>query len=347
MENSISDQMVSNPLLITACEEFFWIIPDFNSTTQANDKRQSGIFKLKFGNLGKALQFSLSIKIANNGSSKFGKEAMLLFITGDSNAHKSKCKMDFDILTSSERQKVMITSTGNQVESVPSWKLENGSLGYFHFLGHRTLQRDTIGPLIDDTIVVRAKVTINIQEKQRISEIQLLRNEMLDILNQGKYSDFKIICQGKVFFCHKTYLARKSKVFEAMFEMTDSIEFKEGRVVIEDCSPDDIQAMLEFIYTGDLQDDLRFCSEGVLMIGDKYDVSGLVEQCEESLTNCLTIGNAVNTFVLADMYNLIRLKEKVSHFISNYLAIVKETEDWKQMLEECPRIVEKILQGIK
>jgi hypothetical protein len=132
-----------------------------------------------------------------------------------------------------------------------------------------------------------------------------------------------------------------------MFEMTDSIEFREGRVVIEDCSPDDIQAMLEFVYTGDLRDDLRFCSEGVLMIGDKYDVSGLVEKCEESLTNCLTIGNAVNTLVIADMYNLIKLKEKVSNFISNYLAVVKETEDWKQMLEECPRIVEKIIQGTK
>jgi hypothetical protein len=78
-------------------------------------------------------------------------------------------------------------------------------------------------------------------------------------------------------------LGKRSKVFDAMFQKVDSVEFKTGRTVIEDCQPEDIRSMLEFIYTGDLKSELAFASEGVLKVADKYDVDGMVDRFENSV----------------------------------------------------------------
>ena len=331
--------MVSGKLRVTVCEELNWIVPNFSRwSNNLNDKRQSGEFKLNFGDFsGKHLTFSVSIKKSPYGSNP-GKESLLIFIGGDTVAKQSNCKLDFEILTPAEHQRLVMTNSGHLAEDASPHP------GYFNFLGHRTIQRNIATPLIDDTLVVRVKATMSndIDNHRQTPEAQKLRNEMRDILNLGKYTDFKIVCLDKVFSCHKMFLAQKSKVFERMFETAESVEFREGRVVIEDCHPDDVQTMLEFIYAGDLRDDLEFCSEGVLKIGDKYDVSGLVEKCEEVRTNFLTIENAVDNLFVADLYNLTEMKKKVLRFTCDCLELVKKTEDWKKLEEECPWMVEQI-----
>ena len=48
-----------------------------------------------------------------------------------------------------------------------------------------------------------------------------------DLLETGKFSDFKIICQDEQFLCHKNILKKKSDVLLRMFE-ADMLESKTG-----------------------------------------------------------------------------------------------------------------------
>ena len=63
-------------------------------------------------------------------------------------------------------------------------------------------------------------------------------------------TDFVIVSKtGKEVPCHKFVLAAMSPVFDAMFDMKDSIEVSNGRIEIPDASEKALKAMVEFIYT--------------------------------------------------------------------------------------------------
>jgi len=61
-----------------------------------------------------------------------------------------------------------------------------------------------------------------------------------------KFSDFKIICDGKTIDCHKNVLATQSDVFETMFIFMDRDEAKSGEVEIEDFDLDPLIRYIQF-----------------------------------------------------------------------------------------------------
>lgn len=54
----------------------------------------------------------------------------------------------------------------------------------------------------------------------------------------------------QLFPAHKAVLAAQSPVFEAMFSHKDSKETQEGRVELIDISGEAVQQMLQYLYTG-------------------------------------------------------------------------------------------------
>ncbi|KAK1701367.1 BTB/POZ protein [Colletotrichum godetiae] len=69
------------------------------------------------------------------------------------------------------------------------------------------------------------------------------------LIETGRLSDFKLICQGKEIHVHKTMLASHSKYFETLF----SSGFKEnidGVVVFEDVESELMRHLLDYFYKG-------------------------------------------------------------------------------------------------
>ena len=85
-------------------------------------------------------------------------------------------------------------------------------------------------------------------------------------------SDFVIVSQtGKEIPCHKFVLAKKSPVFDAMLEMKESKEVSNGRIEIIDVSDQALEAMVNFMYTNDIQEN-EDVYEDLLILANKYDL---------------------------------------------------------------------------
>ena len=69
-------------------------------------------------------------------------------------------------------------------------------------------------------------------------------------------TDFVIVSKtGKEIPCHKFVLAAMSPVFEAMFDMKDSIEVSNGKIEIPDASEKALETMVDFMYNHDEDED--------------------------------------------------------------------------------------------
>ncbi|KAL1849678.1 hypothetical protein Daus18300_013179 [Diaporthe australafricana] len=70
------------------------------------------------------------------------------------------------------------------------------------------------------------------------------------LLTSGKFSDLKLLCEGREFAVHKAILCTQSRVISAACEGN----FEESRtnvIKIEEFDADTVQRMLEFLYSGD------------------------------------------------------------------------------------------------
>ena len=87
--------------------------------------------------------------------------------------------------------------------------------------------------------------------KERLSKLP-------DLLFLKKdFCDVKLICEGKVFECHKCVLSCQSDVFQAMFslEWAKCEESKSGEVKIEDFDADTVESMVYFMYHNKVSDE--------------------------------------------------------------------------------------------
>ena len=86
-------------------------------------------------------------------------------------------------------------------------------------------------------INVTYKVTLELELKK--TEIPLMKPNLLHKLySDGEFSDVKIICDGKVFNCHKLILSGQSEVFKKMLDIENKfVEATSGEIKITDTMP--------------------------------------------------------------------------------------------------------------
>ena len=99
------------------------------------------------------------------------------------------------------------------------------------------------------------------------------------------FTDFVIRAGSESYDCHRVILASYSPVFRRMLQC-DMKEKSTGMVTIEDTKPDVIKAMLNFIYTGEID---RSASdeaiEDLFIFADMYFIEDLKKACDEILAN--------------------------------------------------------------
>ena len=138
------------------------------------------------------------------------------------------------------------------------------------------------------------------------------------LFNEMKFSDVSFNIGGRQFPAHKSILAAKSEVFEAMFQHPTKENFT-NPIEIEDIEPDVFHELLRFIYTGRLsRKTMETLAVGLLIAADKYLLEDLKVKCENYLicqmsqANCLEI---LSNEHLPDSAKS-ELKELATHFLS-------------------------------
>ncbi len=157
-----------------------------------------------------------------------------------------------------------------------------------------------------------------------------------DMMTSGKYADIKLTCKDKEFDCHKFILAAQSSVFDTMFSNKENLEVKQGVVSIKDMEPEELEALLKFVYTGEFDDEMKPFAKALLAAGDKYDVKDLVALVEDELIRTLNLENAIDIFLLAHIHNVQDLRKRaLKTIITNFGRISKQPKWQKLKDDEC------------
>lgn len=190
-----------------------------------------------------------------------------------------------------------------------------------------------------DRCQIEVKISNMDLEKARESKIPILgakgaHGPLHKMFESGKYTDFTLVVSGKEFKAHKAVLANSSKYFEAMFS-SGLIESQTGRLEVEDSEPEVIQALLEYIYSGELRKPIIDASEGddeqsrnsklrefytsLMFAADKYQLDksfGLERECEWALCGLITDHSVTSLLALAREHKLDYLSLGICRFLN-------------------------------
>ena len=151
--------------------------------------------------------------------------------------------------------------------------------------------------------------------------------------HERHYADVILVAEKHEFKVHKHMLSACSDVFESMFDQPMR-ESASNRVEIVDVKANTLQAMVKFIYTGEMTN----CElvADLTVVADKYNIQPLKAACVRELSRSLDARNAVNTLVLAELHCIKGLREECVAFVANNMGTVKRAtpEDWQKLKTE-------------
>lgn len=192
------------------------------------------------------------------------------------------------------------------------------------------------------SVVGRGGVRNEIRNNQSNS-LSRLAIDFGNLLHGGLSTDFTINVVDNQnqktmdFAVHKVVLAARSEVFRAMFTFSEN---KQISTVIEDFNVKVVAAMVEYMYTGMVDERLmRKRAQDLLRIADYYNLEELHNQCETVMAENLDVENAMDILVFADKFNCHYLKQVTVQFISCHKKDVVETSGFKKISATHPHLI--------
>lgn len=219
------------------------------------------------------------------------------------------------------------------------------TLGWKKFVSRDSLLNPGNGLLEDDRLTVLCEVGItgkyedssgdNIRGRFIVPACQL-SEDLGRLLECEKFGDVVFNVGDRQLHAHKCILTVRCPIFASMFDQ-HMVEARENRVDITDISYEVFRETLRFIYTGQTPNIDKFPLQ-LLVVADKYALERLKSMCEEFIATDLSVENAAEVLLFADMHNTSQLKPHVMAFICDHAAAVKETPGWKTMCSSRPEL---------
>ncbi|CAJ1409885.1 unnamed protein product [Effrenium voratum] len=142
----------------------------------------------------------------------------------------------------------------------------------------------------ENHLVVQAvRFVTKIQKTEPAHNVGYPQKITRQIWGDRRFTDVEVICGGKTFPVHRAVLAAASTVFAAMLD-TEMKESQAREIIISDSDEESVQHMLEYIYTGCVAERAG-C--GMIVLGHKYDIPGLVEYASPVALGNITPDNCV------------------------------------------------------
>ncbi|XP_028617137.1 TD and POZ domain-containing protein 4-like [Grammomys surdaster] len=220
--------------------------------------------------------------------------------------------------------------------------------GFKKFIHRGFLLAQTNSLLLDDRLTLICKVrvqkhSLSISGQDTRPAINIPRCTLADDLGElwenSLFTDCCLLVGGQEFRVHKAILGARSPVLKAMFEH-EIEESLRNHVEIHDLDSQVFKEMMGFIYTGKAPHlHSHSMATDVLAAADKYGLEDLKVLCEDALYRSLSVENAAQTLILADLHSREELKSQALYFISVHASEVSQTSGWKSMVESHPHLV--------
>jgi len=174
--------------------------------------------------------------------------------------------------------------------------------------------------------------SIEIQEKLKVAD------HLKDSWTDDKFSDVHIKCGGKIFYCHRIILAKRSQYFGRMLESG----MKESTIKVielEYIDVDILEAILKYIYGGEINN-LEKDAVDLLKAAGMFIIEDLKNICEKYLlANYMKLDNVIDVVVMAETHSADHLKKAAMEMIvANNDDIVKQV-GWKEKLANSSKLL--------
>ncbi|KAL2632872.1 hypothetical protein R1flu_004351 [Riccia fluitans] len=146
------------------------------------------------------------------------------------------------------------------------------------------------------------------------ARLDFLKLEDPDLSTEVFQGDATFVVQSGEIRVHRFVLADKSTVFRKMLE-SGMIDGETGIINIDDASYPEMQAVVRYCYTADIEftEDVR--PEEVLKIAHKYEIFSLKDRCAEELCGTISKANLIEMMRLSRDYEAAQLQEALGAFL--------------------------------
>lgn len=240
------------------------------------------------------------------------------------------------------------------MESQRAYRFVQGKdWGFKKFIRRDFLMDDANGLLPDDKLTLFCEVnvvadSVNIFGQSSTCRLTVpkcnLSQDLGALLDRGSFTDVTLDVEGQEFLAHRAILAARSPVFAAMFEHAME-ERKNGRVEIKDLTQDVFSEILKFMYTGNSPNVDRMAN-ALLSAADKYQLERLKLMCEDALCQNLTVENAADTLILADLHCAEHLKTMCIKFINSHVSEVMDTPGWSILVDNHSHLIAEAFKAL-
>ncbi|KAI5631464.1 casein kinase II regulatory subunit domain-containing protein [Phthorimaea operculella] len=166
------------------------------------------------------------------------------------------------------------------------------------------------------TLVIPINIQTNgemVLDPEIVKRIKL-NHDFGSVLSQQDKADFVLTSATlKKYPVHKIFLAAHSEVLR---ELMKNKPAKDDHAFL-DINDDDMELLIEFIYTGTIKEILSKDCMKLLHIADRFKIENLFALTQFALADQINIENAVNIASIADHFGLEKLQTVVFNFIKN------------------------------
>jgi hypothetical protein len=171
----------------------------------------------------------------------------------------------------------------------------------------------------------------------------LIKN-MRRILNKDVFSDVIFEVEGKTIHAHKAILVSQCEHFKAMFT-SGMKESTQTKIEIKDWTYSSYFHMIEYLYTGCIEDFNPTIGLEILGLADAYGLENLKFLCENTLIHNVDNENVVALLIDAHSYSANELKKFCMTYVIKNFADVQDTKGFES-LEAVPSLLMEVTKNI-
>eukprot|EP00878_Enallax_costatus_P013058 GHUV01013644.1.p1 GENE.GHUV01013644.1~~GHUV01013644.1.p1 ORF type:complete len:476 (+),score=203.40 GHUV01013644.1:518-1945(+) len=240
--------------------------------------------------------------------------------------------------------------------------------GYRKFVKRNILEDPARGFLMNDTIIIKYTIELVVSSGGALSrssnptKAELIKvppptigKDLAELYHSGQNSDYVIVVEQdgveEELKVHRMLLESRSPFFRGMLE-SNMAEAQQGRFVVRDMLAPVVKAVLFFMYTDELPEELQGnnlevpMAQHLLAAADMYQLTRLRRICERRLCESVDVETAATTMALAEQNHAEELKRVCLDFVSRNLAAVMQTDGYRHMTRSCPNLQAELLQVI-
>ncbi|XP_065205361.1 speckle-type POZ protein-like [Planococcus citri] len=325
-----------------------WVIDNFDF----HEAEGESLFSSEFSAVGNT-EIKWKLQLKPNGETD-AKDTISLYLTLCSPRTKKVYAKFNTFVTDSQYKKVSISK--GQMNQYELTNGKNSSWGRKEFLKKNDYFKRNY--LIDNTLTIIFELRFSTVRDaisntlHQCKTTQLYPNASLcdlsenlgQLLEHRELADVILAVDGQEYPAHKNILSARCPVFAAMFKHNMK-ENEKNRIDIEDMNAEIVGEFLNYVYTGKCEH-LKNVAEGLLAAADKYGLNRLKMICAEELYKTLSVENAANVLLLADMHGVKELKsESIKFIVANFIEVFNSAA-WKNIVLVHSNLVNEVYEAL-